>query len=167
VWINEQEEKLLSSWQRPIVLLHRKREFTLGVADGLSTLGVMLPYMPFHHLLFKELDTPALVMTSGNFSEEPILISDDAANKQFDEFVDGVVSYNREIYMRVDDSVTAVFGDIPMVLRRARGYTPTPIRTPFKLEGILGTGAELTGSFFTGKALRGSAGCSASLLKWW
>jgi len=151
VSINEQEEKLLSSWQRPIVLLSRKREFTRGVCDGLSTLGVMLPYMPFHHLLFKELDTPALVMTSGNFSEEPILISDDVVQNQFKEFVDDIVSYNREIYMRVDDSVTAVIGDIPVVLRRARGYTPTPIPTRFDLEGILGTGAELTGSFCLGK----------------
>jgi hydrogenase maturation protein HypF len=151
VWISKLEEELLLSWRRPIVLLTRKREFTLGVADGLSTLGVMLPYMPFHHLLFRELDTPVLVMTSGNFSEEPILISDDAVNNQFEGFVDGVVSYNREIYNRVDDSVAAVIGNIPMVLRRARGYTPTPIRTRFALEGILGTGAELTGSFCLGK----------------
>jgi hydrogenase maturation protein HypF len=151
VWINEQEENLLSSWQRPIVLLNRKREFTPGVADGLSTLGVLLPYMPFHHLLFKELETPALIMTSGNVSDEPILISDDAAANQLEEFVDGVVSYNREIYNRVDDSVTAVIGERPLVLRRARGYTPSPIRTPFHLDGILGTGAELTGSFCLGK----------------
>jgi len=151
VWINDLEEELLSSWQRPIVLLNRKREFTPGVADGLSTLGVMLPYMPFHHLLFKELDHPALVMTSGNFSEEPLLISDASVHNQFEDFVDGVVSYNREIYNRVDDSVTAVMGDLPMVLRRARGYTPTPLRTRFDLEGILGTGAELSASFCLGR----------------
>lgn len=151
VWMNEKEEKLLCSWQAPIVLLTKKREFTSGVADGLSTLGVMLPYMPFHHLLFKELDTPALVMTSGNFSEEPILISEEAVHNQFEGFVDGVVSYGREIFNRVDDSVTEVIGDIPLVLRRARGYTPSPIRTHFELEGILGCGAELSGSFCLGK----------------
>jgi len=151
VQINGREEKLLSSWQRPIVLLTRKREFTPGVADGLSNLGVMLPYMPFHRLLFKVLDIPALVMTSGNFSEEPILISNEAVRSQFEGFVDGVVSYNREIHNRIDDSVCTVIGDIPLVLRRARGYTPTPIRTPFELEGILGTGAELSGSFCLGK----------------
>ncbi len=152
VVMNKMEEKLLNSWQRPIVLLTKKGEFTEGVADGLNTLGVMLPYMPFHHCLFKEIDIPALVMTSGNFSEEPILISDVAARNQFHEFVDGVISYNREIYNRIDDSVTAVIGDRTTVIRRARGFTPSPIRTRFHLEGILGTGAELSGSFCMGKA---------------
>lgn len=151
VQINDREEELLTSWQSPIVLLTKKKKFTPGVADGLSTLGIMLPYMPFHHLLFKVLDTHALVMTSGNFSQEPILISDQLVQSQFEGFVDGVVSHNRKIHNRIDDSVTAVIGDIPVVLRRARGYTPGPVRTPFELEGILGTGAELTGSFCMGK----------------
>ncbi|MCP4310844.1 MAG: carbamoyltransferase HypF [Bacteroidetes bacterium] len=151
VEINPVEEELLSSWQRPIVLLRKKKEITNGIANGLSTLGIMLPYMPFHHLLFKSLQTPALVMTSGNFSEEPILISDEAVSKQFSDHVDGVLTYNREIFNRVDDSLTAVFGSSPMVLRRARGYTPAPIRSGVGLEGIIGTGAELTGSFCLGK----------------
>ena len=151
VKISDREEALLVSWRRPIVLLEKKRDFTGGVADGLSTLGIMLPYMPFHHLLFEWLDTTALVMTSGNFSEEPILISNEAVNSQFSDHVDGIVSYNREIHNRVDDSVTAVVGDAPMILRRARGYVPSPIRTQLDVEGILGTGAELTGSFCLGK----------------
>jgi hydrogenase maturation protein HypF len=151
VKISNREEALLVSWRRPIVLLEKKREFTGGIADGLSALGIMLPYMPFHHLLFEWLGTPALVMTSGNFSEEPILISNEAVNAQFSAYVDGIVSYNREIHNRVDDSVTAVVGDVPMILRRARGYVPSPIRTHLDLEGILGTGAELTGSFCMGK----------------
>ena len=151
VEIKRAEEELLTSWRRPIVLLSKKKEITPGIADGLSTLGIMLPYMPFHHLLFKCLQTPALVMTSGNFSEEPILISIEAVSKHFPDYVDGMVDYNREIFNRVDDSVTAVFGDFPMVLRRARAYTPAPIRSRIKVEGIIGTGAELTGSFCLGK----------------
>ena len=148
--IGEAEEALLSSWRRPIVLLKKIRDMTPGVADGLTSLGVMLPYMPFHHLLFEQLDPPALVMTSGNFSEEPILISNEEVGK-FSGYVDGFITYNREIFNRVDDSVTAVIRRTPMVLRRARGYAPSPIRTGFDMEGILGTGAELTGSFCMGR----------------
>lgn len=149
--IDPPEEELLTSWRRPIVLLRKRAEITEGIADGLATLGIMLPYMPFHHLLFEALHTPALVMTSGNFSEEPILISDDAVTAQMSAHLDGVVTYNREIYNRVDDSVAAVIGKKPVLLRRARGYTPSPFRTGLAVEGILGTGAELTGSFCMGK----------------
>ncbi|MCD4709748.1 MAG: carbamoyltransferase HypF [Bacteroidales bacterium] len=151
VEIGETEEAELTSWRRPIVLLRRRRELAGGIADGLATLGVMLPYMPFHHLLFEQLETPALVMTSGNFSEEPILISNERIREHFTGYVDGIITYNREILNRVDDSVTAVIRNVPMVLRRARGYAPSPIRTGFDLEGILGTGAELAGSFCMGR----------------
>jgi hydrogenase maturation protein HypF len=149
--ISEAEEAELSSWRRPIVLLKKFRELTPGIADGLETLGVMLPYMPIHHLLFEQLETPALVMTSGNFSDEPILISDDEAREQFGPLVDGILSYNREIFNRIDDSVCAVVHHAPMILRRARGYAPSPMRTGMDLEGILGTGAELSSSFCMGK----------------
>ncbi len=150
VEIGEAEEEELSSWRRPIVLLKRTRDITRGIADNLASLGVMLPYMPFHHLLFEKLDTAALVMTSGNFSDEPILISNERAREQFSTYLDGIITYNREIFMRVDDSVSTLIRDVPMVLRRARGHAPSPIRTGFHLEGILGTGAELTGSFCMG-----------------
>lgn len=90
-------------------------------------------------------------MTSGNFSEEPIFTSDDKVREQFGPFVDAIISYNREIYNRVDDSVITVAGGKTMVLRRARGYAPSPLRTGFDLEGILGCGAELSASFCLGK----------------
>jgi hydrogenase maturation protein HypF len=149
--IGKAEEQELSSWRRSIVLLKKHRELSPGIADGLSTLGVMLPYMPFHHMLFDQIETSALVMTSGNFSDEPILISNEEAREQFGPHVDGILSYNREIFNRIDDSVSAVIRDVPRVLRRARGHAPSPIRTRFDLEGILGTGAELTGSFCMGR----------------
>jgi hydrogenase maturation protein HypF len=151
VEISSTERRVVTSWRAPIVLLKKKEAFTRGIADGLSTLGVMMPYMPFHHLLFDNLDTQAVVMTSGNFSDEPILIADEMVSTGFSDFVDGVVTYNREIYNRIDDSVVAVVNRKPMVLRRARGYVPSPIRTRFDVEGILGVGAELTGSFCMGK----------------
>jgi len=151
VKITRKEEEVLTSWRRPIVLLRKKRNITKGIADGLSTLGVMLPYMPFHHQLFEHLDTPAVVMTSGNFTDEPILISNEKATRMFAGYVDGVISYNREIFNRIDDSVVAVTGKATMVLRRARAYAPSPIRTGIELEDILGTGAELTSTFCMGK----------------
>jgi len=151
VEIGKAEETLLSSWKRPIVLLRKKRGLFPGIADGLATLGVMLPYMPFHHLLFEKLKTPALVMTSGNFSEEPILTSNEKVRERFGPFVDAIITYNREIYNRVDDSVITVAGGKTMVLRRARGYAPSPLRTGIDLEGILGCGAELSASFCLGK----------------
>ena len=151
VKITRKEEEVLTSWRRPILLLRKKRNITKGIADGLSTLGVMLPYMPFHHQLFEHLDTPAVVMTSGNFTDEPILISNEKATRMFAGYVDGVISYNREIFNRIDDSVVAVTGKATMVLRRARAYAPSPIRTGIELEDILGTGAELTSTFCMGK----------------
>ena len=151
VEISAVEESSLSSWRRPIVLLKKRAAFTRGIADDLSALGVMLPYMPFHHLLFEYLETQSVVLTSGNFSDEPILISDEIVAGTLLKHVDGVVSYNREIYNRIDDSVvTHVLGK-SLVLRRSRGYAPAPIRTGIDLEGILATGAELTGSFCIGK----------------
>lgn len=151
VRISQKEEEILTSWRRPILLLMKVKELSEGIADGLSSLGVMLPYMPFHTLLFKKLDTPALVMTSGNLSDEPVAIAEREVGSRFGRNVDGTISYNREIYNRIDDSVATVAGDDLLILRRARGYAPAPLRTGFDLEGILGTGAELTGSFCMGK----------------
>lgn len=149
--INEEEEQLLLSWQRPIVLLKRKGPITRGVADKLSSLGIMLPYMPVHYLLFESLDTPGIILTSGNISQEPILISNKDAIKQFGEKVDGIISYNREIYNRSDDSVIMVIHRKPQILRRSRGYAPAPIRTKVNTEGIFGAGAELASAFAMGK----------------
>ena len=151
VRIHPREEQLLTSWIRPILLLQKLDDFTEGIADGLSTLGVMLPSMPFHYLLFERVHTPALVMTSANLADEPIAISEAEIDTRFREYVDGVVSYNREIFNRIDDSVATFAGDHLLVMRRARGYAPAPLRTRFMLEGMLATGAELTGSFCIGK----------------
>jgi len=151
VEINEEEERLLLSWRRPIVLLKRRIPITAGIADGLSTLGIMLPYMPFHYLLLDALDTPGIILTSGNFSDEPILISNRETVRQFGDKVDGVISFNREIFNRNDDSVGMVIDNIPQILRRSRGYAPAPIRTHMNTEGIFAAGAELVNSFAIGK----------------
>ena len=156
VSLTKAEEKSLTSWRRPIVLLEKSAPGNLpalaeGIGSGLSLLGVMLPYMPFHHQLFDKLDTRALVLTSGNFSSEPILIDNQTALAAFSTKVDAVVLYNRDIYNRTDDSVVRIMGGSERVFRRSRGYVPAPVRTKFLAEGIVAFGAELTNCFCVGK----------------
>ncbi|NIA09497.1 MAG: hypothetical protein GWP10_07170 [Nitrospiraceae bacterium] len=143
--VNKKESALLQSWRRPIVLLKQKLELPLSLSRGLNTLGVFLPYMPFHYLLFEKLKTPAIVLTSGNLSDEPVLISDEEARKQLNGVADAVIGYNREIYNRADDSVAFVVNGKPRLIRRSRGYVPSPIRLAFDAEGVFAAGADCHG----------------------
>lgn len=154
--VNQQEEKLLVSWRRPIVLIEKKytkdqQVLAESLNSGLNLLGVMLPYMPIHYLLFRNLKTDAIVLTSGNFSSEPILIDNELALDQFSSLVDAVVLHNRDIYNRTDDSVVRIIANKERVFRRSRGYVPTPVRTALNTEGIVAFGAELTNCFCVGK----------------
>jgi hydrogenase maturation protein HypF len=149
--VNKKEESLLQSWRRPIVLLKQKLALPPSLSRGLKTLGVVLPYMPFHYLLFGKLKTPAIVLTSGNLSDEPVLISDKKARKQLTGLADAVVGYNREIYNRADDSVALVVNGKSRLIRRSRSYVPSPIRLHFNAEGIFAAGAELVNCFAMGK----------------
>lgn len=151
-----QQEKSLVSWRRPIVLLEMKKDqrqqrLANQLNAGLSILGVMLPYMPFHYLLFSRLKTNAIVLTSGNFSSEPILTDNREALDKFSSFVDATVLHNRDIFNRTDDSVVRIMGGVERILRRSRGYVPSPVRTALNTDGILAFGAELTNCFCVGK----------------
>ena len=149
------EAKSLVSWRRPIVLLAMNPDsnphLSNRVNTGLSLIGVMLPYMPLHYQLFQRLKTPAIVLTSGNFSNEPILTGNDLALAGFTPFVDAIVLHNREIFNRTDDSVVRIIGGKERVFRRSRGYAPAPVRTSMNTDGILAFGAELTNCFCIGK----------------
>jgi len=153
--VNKTEEQSLLSWQRPIVLLAMKTCEDQGVAKninaGLNLIGIMLPYMPVHYLLFQQLKTHAIVLTSGNFSSEPILIENREAIAQFSTYADAIVLHNRDIFNRTDDSVVRVMAGKERILRRSRGYVPTPVRTTLNTDGILAFGAELTNCFCIGK----------------
>jgi hydrogenase maturation protein HypF len=129
--ISEAEARLLSSRERPIVVLRRRGDSRLAhsVAPGLSTVGVMLAYTPLHHLLLMEADRP-LVMTSGNESEEPIAIGNDEARHRLGSIADAVLLHDREIVARYDDSLVRVSAAGPVFLRRARGYAPLPVELP-------------------------------------
>ena len=153
--VNAAEEASLLSWRRPIVLLERKPGTNPPLAGnlnpGLNLLGIMLPYMPFHYQMFSKLKTPAIVLTSGNFSSEPILIDNETALEQFSACTDMVILHNRDIFNRTDDSVVRIIGGKERILRRSRGYVPSPVRTGLETEGIIAFGAELSNCFCVGK----------------
>jgi hydrogenase maturation protein HypF len=150
------EEKSLLSWRRPIVLLEKKKSTSQpfipdNLNAGLNLLGVMLPYMPVHYLLFRKLKTKAIVLTSGNFSNEPILIDNDDAKDKFSAVTDAIILHNRDISNRTDDSVARIIAGNERIFRRSRGYVPAPVRTGLNTEGIIAFGAELTNCFCVGK----------------
>ena len=145
------EEKNLSSWRRPIVLLKAKKSLAAGVQMGFSTIGIMLPYMPFHHLMFGKIKTKAVVLTSGNMSDSPILIDNVLAEESFRNRVDAMLTYNREIFNRTDDSVLFVANEKARLIRRSRGYAPAPVYLGFDADQILATGSELVSTFCIGR----------------
>jgi hydrogenase maturation protein HypF len=129
--IDATEAEMLTSRERPVVVLRRRSEGGLarGVAPRLDSVGIMLAYTPLHHLLADLVRRP-LVMTSGNLSEEPIAIASDDAKQRLAGVADAFLLHDREIVARYDDSVVRVANGAPVFLRRARGYAPLPLRLP-------------------------------------
>ena len=130
---------------RPVVLALVRAGATLaeGVAPGLVEVGLLLPYSPLHHLLLAAVNRP-LVMTSGNVSDEPIAHDDVDAVARLGPMVDGLLTHDRPIHIRCDDSVVRSHPRRLQVLRRSRGFAPEPVRLPVKTDRpILAVGAEL------------------------
>ena len=157
--VSRKDDTALQHSRRPIVILPRLSSADQA-ADGLpdllapgnNTLGIMLPYTPLHYLLFS--DSPespsefaALVMTSGNLSEEPIVVSNTEALLRLSGVADWFLLHNRDIATRVDDSVIRVFEGRERVLRRSRGFVPQTIDLGIELEQVLAVGAELKNTF--------------------
>ncbi len=150
--VNDVESEILSSWRRPIVILPgNNKPLAPSVSVGFGTIGAMLPYMPFHYALFSHLDLPALVLTSGNLSDDPIVTDNETARRVLLPISDALLEYNRDISNRTDDSVGLVARGKMRLIRRSRGYVPSPVTLPYRVEGILGTGAELVNCFCIGK----------------
>ncbi|MEZ5082823.1 MAG: carbamoyltransferase HypF [Bacteroidales bacterium] len=145
------EEQSITSWRRPIVIAKTKKELAAGISVGFPTTGVMLPYMPFHYQLFEQLKTPAIVLTSGNISDEPIVIANEIAESSLTRIADAILVYNREIYNRTDDSVAIVINEKERMIRRSRSYSPEPVNLHLNVDGIVATGAELVNCFCIGK----------------
>lgn len=149
--VNDEEAKELTSWRRPVVILKQKKPLSESVSNGLNTTGAMLPYMPFHYLIFRKLNNPVVVMTSGNISDEPVISDDKKAESEFRNIADSFISYNREILNRVDDSVVRIINNKPSLIRRSRGYVPRPVDLRLDLDGIVALGAEQKNTFCIGK----------------
>ena len=138
-------KELLRSPARPIVLLPRLPGAAVAsaIAPGTGELGVMLPYTPLHHLLLAAVGEP-IVLTSGNVSDEPIAYRDDDARSRLHPIADRLLTHDRPIHIRVDDSVVRTVDGAPYLLRRSRGYAPAPISVPSASRvPILACGAEL------------------------
>jgi hydrogenase maturation protein HypF len=140
------ERDLLGSWRAPITLVRDRGWLAPSVAPGHHRQGAMLPSTPLHHLLLREAGLP-LVMTSGNRSEEPICTGNDEARRQLRGIADAFLVHDRDIVARYDDSVARVWGRIPVVIRRARGFAPWPVSLGVDVRPTLGVGAELHGAF--------------------
>ena len=140
-YINEKEESLLSSKERPIVLLDTQRSvLNVQIAPNLSRIGLFLPYTPLHLLLLNKLNRP-LVATSANITDEPICTNIESLRK-LNSVYDYVLDHNREIVNGCDDSVVMVVKGQQIILRRARGYAPVSIKLPFILKkNVLALGA--------------------------
>ncbi len=149
--LGEIERELLLSHERPIVILQRKEESQIAreVAPGQDTLGVMLPYTPLHSLLLeKQMGFPeALVMTSGNLSEEPIATENQEARDRLADVADSFLMHDRGIHTRCDDSVVRVCKQEIYPLQRSRGYAPYPVHLNHQAIPLLGVGAELKNTF--------------------
>jgi hydrogenase maturation protein HypF len=196
-FVNNAERELLESRERPIVILQRRPESPIvaAVAPNQSTIGVMLPYTPLHYLLFDSGESrgageqgsggeiltsafrllpSALVMTSGNLSEEPIATGNEEARERLAPLADAFLMHDRDIHVRCDDSVMRIYDlrfmidekspnrqssilrqaqdksvnrQSLMPIRRSRGCAPFPVRLPWDAPPILATGAELKNTF--------------------
>jgi hydrogenase maturation protein HypF len=138
------EKKFIVSWRKPIVLLKKKFKIISElVAPGLDRVGVMLPYTGIQTLLFKRLNEPALIMTSGNKPGLPMAISNEATFRELGGVADYFLLHNRNIINRCDDSVIRIIRDYPSFTRRSRGYVPDPIDIPLSKGTCVALGAEL------------------------
>ena len=144
--LSDAEATLLQDTRRPVVICRAVETHGLadGVSNGLPTVGLMLPYTPLHHLLFDALPHgTALVMTSANLSGTPLITDNAEAEDKLSDIADLIVSHNRDIVIRADDSVGRIIAGQPRLFRRARGYTPEPVRLSRELPPILAFGGHL------------------------
>ena len=147
--VNRHEAKWLESPAAPIILLPVNESCSLpgNISPGLSTLGIMLPYTPLHHMIMQGPED-LIVMTSANSSGLPMIKDDGEAFDRLKETVDYFLTHNRDIVQRCDDSVARVCNSQLILHRRSRGFSPSPVEVKFKSEAvILGAGAEMKNTF--------------------
>src|SRR5262249_19152379 len=128
-FLNELEERAIPAPEAPIVLLSRRAssETAPSVAPGNPYLGMMLPYTPLHHIIMRQFGRP-IVATSGNQSDEPIVIDEHDALRRLSGIADLFLVHNRPIRRHVDDSIVRILLGREQLLRRSRGFAPLPIK---------------------------------------
>jgi len=154
VRISDAERALLESVERPIVILDKRpggATLAAQIAPRATTLGVMLPYAPLQYRLFDGAAYDALVMTSGNHADEPICASNEEALRELAGVADAFLVHNRDIHVRIDDSIVRVMGGHPVIMRRARGYVPEPLPADADVSGIVALGGILKGTVTVGR----------------
>jgi len=145
--LDDAERALLTSIERPIVLARSRGTLAKSVAPDNDLVGVLLPYSPLHHILLRDVAGP-LVMTSGNLSDEPMVRDTAAALRALGDIADLLLTHNRDIEHRVDDSVARVIDGKPVIMRRARGFVPRGFNVGRKfVQPILACGAHLKNTF--------------------
>ena len=147
--VSDDEARILESWQRPIVLLKKKAPGLWHLSEN-GFVGVMLPYTPLHVLLFAD-DIDALVMTSANLSDTPIVYKNGEALERLSGIADGFLLHDREIQTRCDDSLCWVLDGKEYFARRSRGYAPYPVRLARVQSNLLACGAEQKAGFCLSK----------------
>jgi hydrogenase maturation protein HypF len=155
--ITPQAKEILTSTESPITLLKRREELGINISHAVAPksryFGIMLPYTPLHHLLMEQFEL--LVMTSANITEEPLCSDNREAMNRLKDIADIYLTHDRDIVLRCDDSIVRLdpvvpdggppFGG-PIVLRRARGFVPSPVFLPLETDPVLALGPELKGT---------------------
>ncbi len=157
--VTKEQEEILTGHQKPILLLKKRKDASLApsVAPGNPRIGVMLPYAPVQMLLFEyndnfDVGTDCFVMTSGNVSGAPICRDDEDAEKEIASYTDLILSHNRKIRLRCDDSVMDLYDNEPYMIRRSRGFAPLPVMMSENFKGmVLAVGGELKNTFCVAK----------------
>lgn len=148
---SKEEQKVLESVSRPIVILNKSDNYNLSehLSPNLHNQGVMLPYTGLHHLLFKYTDEKAYVMTSANMPGNPMLINNDEITSKLEDIADYYLLHDRIILNRCDDSVIRFRNGLPGFIRRSRGYVPKPFdfTNINSKDNILAVGPELDVTF--------------------
>lgn len=155
-FVSQEEKNILSSCASPIVLVKRKENSLVShlVAPKLDSLGIMLPYTPLHHLLFDLGQWDALVMTSANVSDEPMIYQNQDCVKALKGIADFFLLHNRDIQNRIDDSLVRVVSQKPLFIRRARGYTPESLPSPLSVDGVVACGGVMKSTIAIGRGKR-------------
>lgn len=146
------EERALDSIEKPIVIVKKKDRTILAdsVSPDNSTVGAFLPYAPLHHVILRKLKKP-IIATSANMTDEPIVKDEKDAFMRLENIADYILSHNREIIRRCDDSVVRISAGMQVPVRRSRGFAPVPLTLPFTLKKpVLGLGPYMNNTIAVG-----------------